>query len=213
MKHRSRWKTYGRWVGAGLLFNAAALSVFELVRSRELTYDGLYAARAALVGALLLFDNLCVLAWYAYLTRRSVDVAESVARQQAWLSLRQQYASAEMLHAVRTLWDFKRKSKNLVSDYRARLEADKRSLEALTPESRPDFVRGTLDFQRRLVSTFYQDLAMLAEFAFLRQLIYTQWIRDDLAIIPEVLMPIELDLGPDSPSLVRMRALYNDAPE
>lgn len=63
----------------GLVNVAIALS-FEAFRPRHLTYDGLWNARTALWAGLLLVDNLIVVWWYASLTGKAVEAAQSQAR-------------------------------------------------------------------------------------------------------------------------------------
>jgi hypothetical protein len=75
-----------------------------------------------------------------------------------------EYRSAEMLNAVRSLWDFRRKHKeNFVAEYEAKRTQEQKTIEELPPKEHLDYERTTLHYQRRLVTQFYSLLAGLYE--------------------------------------------------
>ena len=80
-----------------------------------------------------------------------------------------------------------------------------------------DFIKTTLHHKRRVVSHFYLHLANLYVNKILpKDVLYVGWSRGDLAIIPDILLPIELKLGKEfgtgSPKQL-MAKLYADLPE
>lgn len=68
-------RAYWVWIAALILVDAAVFIGMECVW-RESSLPDPWATRMDLAAALLLFDNLCVLWWYAWLTRRLVDNGE-----------------------------------------------------------------------------------------------------------------------------------------
>ncbi len=60
-----------------------AFGLFETLRSREMSWDGLYATRGAILGAVLLFANLMVLWWYARRTSDMASATKEMAQQTA----------------------------------------------------------------------------------------------------------------------------------
>ena len=141
---------------------------------------------------------------------------------QVLVSLLNDYRSAEMMLAVRALWDLKRKHPtDVVAAYEAKQAAEAASVAILPEAERPGAERRTIHFQRRLVSQFYQLLGGLYFLAVVpKDVFFTHWERRDLQIIPEILLPIEMaqakvtwGTGADaSPSGMRMRKLFDDAP-
>lgn len=84
-------RRYWQWILLLGLVNVSAWYTFERLHSRELDIRDLWPIRMYLVSGLLLFDNLCVLWWYAHLTR---EVAEA-ASEQAKAAKRQSEVSEE----------------------------------------------------------------------------------------------------------------------
>ena len=152
--------------------------------------------------------------------RAAAAIAEAALRYQVLLPLAQEYRSPAMLYAVRTLWSFAREnSSNLAHAYTLQLKKDEAAIQALEPTQRIEHLAMTLDNQRRTVSQLYQFLAALSdEGGHLRKVIYGYWVRSDLQIIPDVLIPMELALGADMADpasrfiLDRLRRLYNNCP-
>ena len=74
------------------------LVVFEAVRPRTLSWDGLWNARTGLWSVLLLLNNLALVWWYAYITAVGVATAQNqlrMAESQAMLASRQFEASIQ----------------------------------------------------------------------------------------------------------------------
>lgn len=116
---------------------------------------------------------------------------------QALMDVQKEYRSAEMLYAVRELWNFYRThpKDELVKEYeRIRLE-DEQRISALDKLDRLKHERNTLHYYRRLVSHFYHHLgALLINGILPRDIIFRSWSESDLRIIPEILVPIENNL-------------------
>jgi hypothetical protein len=146
--------------------------------------------------------------------------AEASLRYQVLLPALFEYRSAEMLVAIRSLWDFVREHPNDVAEaFNEQRERDLQHLALLRADERLDYMRTTIDFHRRHVSQFYAFLTSVHEDGgFQRKWIYTHWSRTDLRIIPEVIVPMEKALAqaigsPASPiTLDRLRKLYEDSP-
>ena len=152
--------------------------------------------------------------------RAAGQIAEASLRFQVLLPALFEYRSAEMLVAIRSLWDFARAHQNDVAEaYRAQRESDHQQLANLRGDDHLNYLRGTLDFHRRQVSQFYGFLtSVYDEGGLQRKWIYTHWNRSDLKIIPEVIVPMEIALGqaigsPASQTILdRMLNLYKDSP-
>ena len=152
--------------------------------------------------------------------RAASQIAEAALRFQVLLPVLFEYRSAEMLVAIRSLWDFSRAHPNDISEaYRTEREKDHQHLANLKGDDHLTYLRGTLDFHRRQVSQFYGFLtSVYDEGGMQRKWLYKHWSRDDLKIIPEVVVPMEKALGqaigtPASPTaLGRMMRLYEDSP-
>lgn len=63
------------WIVLLLSLNWGAWYAFEVNHPRELGESDLWPVRMYLLSGLLLFDNLCVLWWYAYSTRQLVEAS------------------------------------------------------------------------------------------------------------------------------------------
>jgi len=126
-----------------------------------------------------------------------------------------------MMAALRSLRSFAKAHPNDRSDaYRLQVELDEQHLASLTGREHLEYLRGTIDFDRRLVSQFYAFLtSVYDEGGMQRKWLYTHWSRSDLQIIPDIIIPMEQALGvvrgnPASPTtLERLIRLYHDSPE
>ena len=152
--------------------------------------------------------------------RAASKIAEAALRFQVLMPALLEYRSAEMLVAIRALWDFARAHPNDIAEaYQAQRVIDHQHLANLMGNEHLDYLRGTLDFHRRQVSQFYGFLtSVYDEGGMQRKWLYTHWGRADLQIIPDVIVPMEKALGaalrtPASPTtLDRLLRLYNDSP-
>jgi hypothetical protein len=162
-------------------------------------------------------------AYYAHSSAASAAAAnrtaESAKIYQVLLDILMEYRSVEMLHAVRTLWDYYRTHQtDLVEAYQTQLQIDTAAISKLPSDKVLDAEKATLHFQRRLVSQFYQFLGGIYESKVVsKEVLYTYWSESDLSIIPKILMPIEIKLAEslgvskDSPGLKRLQKLYDDS--
>jgi len=153
-------------------------------------------------------------------SRTASQIAEASLRFQVLLPALFEYRSAEMLVAIRALWDFARAHPNeLAEAFKAQRERDHQHLATLKGDEHLDYLRTTLDYYRRQVSQFYGFLtSVYDEGGSQRKWIYTHWSRSDLKIIPEVIIPMEKALGQtigtpaSSTTPDRLLRLYNDSP-
>jgi hypothetical protein len=154
------------------------------------------------------------------LQTKAIQGSEAARIHQVLVNILMEYRSAEMLLAVRTLWDFYRANPNSFVDvYESTRKREADTTAALSPDQRLQAERATLHYQRRLVSQFYAFLAGLYELGIIpKQILYTYWGEGDLRIIPTILIPIETRLAAalstsraPNPTLERMRKLYDDS--
>jgi hypothetical protein len=75
----SFFQRYWRWVLVLGLVDWLAWMAFELRHSKELGVSDLWPLRMSLWSGLLLFDNLCVLWWYAHTTQQQATAAQQQA--------------------------------------------------------------------------------------------------------------------------------------
>jgi hypothetical protein len=76
---------YWRWILLLAFTNWLIWMAFELIHSKDLGYRDLWPIRVSLASGLLLFDNLCVLWWYADRTHFLAKTAEEQLRFQRTL--------------------------------------------------------------------------------------------------------------------------------
>jgi hypothetical protein len=135
------------------------------------------------------------------------------------IATRQQYGSAEMMLALVTLWRFRREhGDRFVEVYLERWRADEDRIAKLPPAEQLDAMRGTLHYQRRLVKEFYNSVAGLYELELLpKETLYAYWSKAELAIIPEILIPLEKAVAQELRTehdlggwLQRLQRLYAD---
>ena len=102
-----------------------------------------------------------------------------------------EYRSEEFGRAVEALMNFQRECKNDPAQIvQAYLELRKNV---------PQISGDPLHYQRRMVSAFYQEIAIYADGSEeIRNEVYKVWTEGNLSIIPDVLVPIELEAIPIS---------------
>jgi hypothetical protein len=115
---------------------------------------------------------------------------------QALENLLKDYRSFEMGYAINELWrlyrDCRENKECLKAEYIRRMEHDLIKIRNLKPEQREIEIKAMLHFQRRIVSHFYHHLAALWIKGILPKIyIYKIWSKNDLAIIPLIIIPIE----------------------
>jgi hypothetical protein len=74
------WRRYGGWVLGLLVLNGGVAIAYELFRDRSMSWSALWDARSSLWSALLLFDNLLVLWWYAHRTEQQALTGQELFR-------------------------------------------------------------------------------------------------------------------------------------
>ncbi len=89
----------------------------------------------------------------ALYARHAWTSARSAVLQQTLLALHAEYGSAEMLDAVKTLWDFYRThgAANLATEYEKQRLSDDQQLVERQGADRIEFIKGTLHYKRRMV--------------------------------------------------------------
>ena len=142
---------------------------------------------------------------------------------QVLLSLFSDYKSPQMFLCVKSLWAFRRENgSDFVQQYENIRKRDDDELLRLSPDERIPAVLGTLHFQRNLVKNFYGFLSSLYHLGIIRsEVLYTYWDKADLEIIPQILIPIERQLGKAlgkedafvEAALSELQRLYDDAPD
>lgn len=131
------------------------------------------------------------------------------------------YKTPEMYQAVARLWEFYRLYPDpgrLTDFYLQTKKSDMVALDALPLERKADATRGSLHYQRWIVSKFYFLLAGVHYLDVIpSDLMYLFWSKSDLEVVPKLLIPIETalakELGHDPQSLQLLTRLYGDAPD
>jgi len=113
--------------------------------------------------------------------------------------IRKDYRTPEMYHAVRTLWEFykdcQKNNEDFVDKYCRILGEDNKRLSRLDENLKLEAEQNTLNYQRRLVSQFYQHVAALYSTKVLpSNIVFRTWVEEDLRIIPNIIIPIETRL-------------------
>ena len=137
----------------------------------------------------------------------------------AYFNLQSEYGSPEMSFAIRRLYNLynecKNKSSKIDTEYMIKYK-EERSHQNIDEE------KDTLHFQRRLVTEFYQKMAVFYVCKIIPEyLIYKGWKKKDLRkIILEIIIPIERAIYIDEnkndvgfvSTITDLRALERDAP-
>ncbi|NIN52867.1 MAG: hypothetical protein GTN80_07255 [Nitrososphaeria archaeon] len=184
--------------------------IYQIPQQQPSIDSGLVIANFLLVFVTLAL--VFVTGYYAWQTRKTVgvmkyqadvmkdevDVMKNTLFHHILEDIQKEYRSPRMLLAVKSLWDFYRKygedkpEDEFVGEYKKRCDKDDKWVLFQKKNKRFEFVEATLHNQRRLVSHFYQHLAVLKEKKILPEdLIYSKWSEADLRIIPKILFPIE----------------------
>jgi hypothetical protein len=148
------------------------------------------------------------------------NIATSSLRFQVLVPALTEYRTAEMHFAVRNLWHFyKEDPETLIARFQKKFLEDEKRAAELGPEKASEFLRTTINFQRRQVSQFYGLLTSIYdEGGDQRKWLYTYWQERELRIIPLILVPLTAALAesidatlPDI-SVARLNRLYHDSP-
>ena len=145
-----------------------------------------------------------VTAIYVFYTTRILKTMRDEARKTAtarlndllW-RLQQDYRSAEMLLAIEALWHFYDNNKsNFVEEYMNVCESEYNKIIEMEPEQQATATTGRLHYKRRIVSHFFQSLAVLRDLEAIEdRMLYSHWPERILRIIPVILIPIETKLA------------------
>lgn len=197
------------------------------------------------LGTLLVTIGILITAiWAGKLAIKSLDAAEKVKTYQFLTDMISNYSSAEMLLAVQILWDlYKKMAERLGYDPKKDLNCFEKSKldDALWDEYFKIYEqdKGKIDYQkelvksaaqkettlhhyRRIVGRFYELLAGIHEENVIPEdTIFRYWNKDNLSIIPKIILPIEKSLfkylyprSKGEPEIFDlMEKLYNDCPE
>lgn len=164
--------------------------------------------------------SMLVAAMSALYARQALQRSREALMYEVLTHIASDYRSLEMFVAVKSLWRFKREHPtNIAEAYNERRLKDAAHVESLTVEERTEYEGTTVHYQRRLVSHFYSLLASLHERGLPEQgAVYALWTKDDLKIIPEVILPLEQTVSAGiesqavSPVIARLQKLYDDCP-
>lgn len=148
--------------------------------------------------------------------------AKNTLLHQTAVSLEDEYRSADMLYAVKTLWDFYETHgpSNLGQKYLEEYSKDNAWVADLPKLQHIQAEASTLHCQRRIVSHFFEKVARLyLSDVVPRKTIYAIWPENDLRIIPKILIPMELAFAEKLPGPApdirhrNLKRLYDDAPQ
>lgn len=145
-----------------------------------------------------------VTAIYVFYTTRILKTMRDEARktERARLNdllwrLHQDYRSAEMLLAIEALWHFYDNNKgDFIEEYIKVCESEYNKISEMDPEQQAAATTGRLHYKRRIVSNFFQSLAVLRDLEAIEdRMLYSHWPERILRIIPVILIPIETKLS------------------
>jgi len=138
----------------------------------------------------------------------------------ALIAMHEDYSSSAMLLAIGTLWKLRRDNGDEFTQvYLKTWKIEEEAVAKIEPSKQLEATAAGLHHRRRIVKLFYDRLAGLYELGvFPRKMIYRYWTRDDLRIIPEVLIPLEQAVAKElgtkpamDPLRIRLERLYNDS--
>lgn len=169
--------------------------MFKLIREHPLEFWGLAVAVAGFISSLVISlianshsrkANRAATAANT-IAEASSQTAERVLRHQVISDLFKEYRSEDMYSAIRMMWNVYRNVEGqppylLREVYDLTVEREMRDNEGVSATS----------MNRRRVSQFYEQLAILSyKDEVFRDLVYEIWGKENLEIIPRVLIPIE----------------------
>jgi hypothetical protein len=139
-----------------------------------------------------------VLTYFVLKTMRDEGRKAAVTRTHELLwRVMMDYRSTEMLLAVDGLWRFYDIHKrDFLEEYERLREYEHIKIMELPPGQQTAAVTGTLHYQRRVVSHFYQFLATLHDLgAIADSMLYSYWGERTLRIINDIIIPVEIMLA------------------
>jgi len=108
-----------------------------------------------------------------------------------------QFASEEIFTATRRLWELYRGYKdNFVEKYIEIMLAEYNQLNSLPLDKQLEFQRNTLHYQRKSLTQFWRNLAIILKNGLLpEKQVYGAWAKGTVEIITKILLPIENKLA------------------
>lgn len=161
--------------------------------------------------------SLVIAGLSALYARHAWTSARHAILQQTLQALHAEYGSAEMLDAVRSLWEFYRThgEANLAAEYEKQRIADENELNKKHGADRIEYIKTSLHYKRRIVSHFYMHvLHLITNRIISEDAFYAGWSKSDLQIIVKILLPLEQHLSDMlhvGPSADRLKVLYERA--
>jgi len=137
---------------------------------------------------------------YAVLTGFIWHTTKKTMYYQALVTIQMDYRSPRMGYAVNKLWRFYREDCGgdeniLAKKYEESYLKEQSEIDEMDKQGQIKAKETTLDNQRRIVSHFYQHLAALYATGVLPpSIIFENWSKDTLVIIPCILLPMENEL-------------------
>jgi hypothetical protein len=119
-------------------------------------------------------------------------ISRRTTRYQILNDLFKEYRSYEMGRAMQDLWDFRRKCENKNTDSGKTIE--KEMIDKYKKEYEKDATsKNSLHMKRRMVSTYFQNLACLAiKDIKIMKIINEIWIGSDMSTIPKIIEILEM---------------------
>lgn len=134
------------------------------------------------------------------------------------LGVLRDYRSAEMLQAVTSLWAFqKNHGEKFVAKYVSDWKQDEHDIPLKPTKEQLSAIQASIHYKRRLVASFYNTVAGMHELKIIpSNVLFTYWSRDDLKIIPEIIIPLskaisrELQQAEETDNTRRLTKLFED---
>ena len=161
--------------------------------------------------------SLIIAGLSALYARHAWTSARHAILQQTLQTLHAEYASAEMLDAVDSLWKFYKRhgDANLAAEYEKQRIVDEKELTTKHGSDRIEFIKTSLHYKRRIVSHFYMHVHHLLNNKIIsKEAFYAGWSKADLEIIVKIIVPLEQHLGKTlktGASADRLKLLYDKA--
>lgn len=105
------------------------------------------------------------------------------------------YRNPEMVFAIRRIWElYKANNETFIEKYFEIDESEMKKLSKIAGYNRKNFLESTINFQRRLIVSFYMDVAISYQNKLIdKRDLFLNWSKEDLLIIPQILKPLEIE--------------------
>lgn len=147
--------------------------------------------------------SLVVSALSAIISYRLYRADRNQKRLQNFFEQTQRHASLEIFLATRRLWQHYRKfpGGQFLDQYITVMKQEQQQASEMNLALRADFERTTLHYQRKQLTQFWRGLAFLLKQDLIpREDAYKWWQSADVAIVTDVLIPIENKLADSIPT-------------